>query len=107
VAKTFKPGTPEWRARADALLASETGQPQQWWWLSFADGQRPEGDQFLGVVIVRAEGFMHAVQQTHRAGTNPGGEVQAFPLPDEAASEVEPYADRLLSAAELHDAGLA
>jgi hypothetical protein len=50
---------------------------------------------------------MHAVQQTHRAGTNPGGEVQAFPLPDEAASEVEPYADRLLSASELHDAGLA
>lgn len=27
-----------------------------WWWLSFADDTRPEGDHFLGVAIVLAPG---------------------------------------------------
>lgn len=51
------------------------------WWLSFADPHRPQGSQFLGVVIVEAEGDMEAFAKTNVLGVNPGGEIQYVPLP--------------------------
>lgn len=69
------------------------------WWLSFADGGRPKGQQFLGGAIVRADGMLDAVRRAHVLGINPGGEVQGHkivrmagtgPIPDQ-------YVERLLS----------
>lgn len=62
------------------------GPPEQierpWWWLSFADGKRPGGSQFLGVAIVGpAQDIMRAALIAHRLGVNPGGEVQGLPVP--------------------------
>ena len=55
------------------------------WWLSFADPLRPTGQQFLGVVIVDAIGFIEAVRVTHILGVNPGGEVRGIEKPDGSA----------------------
>lgn len=55
--------------------ADARGGREGWWWLSFADGERPTGQQFLGVAVVRAAGFGLAVMRTHALGINPGGEV--------------------------------
>ncbi|HKP06397.1 MAG TPA: hypothetical protein VJU58_04015 [Microbacterium sp.] len=52
-----------------------------WWWLSFADGGRPTGQQFLGVAVVRAAGLGFAVMRAHALGINPGGEVQGMEIP--------------------------
>jgi hypothetical protein len=54
------------------------------WWLSFADPDLPQGSQFLGVVIVRANDFKRAVSWTNRHGVNPGGEIRGFQLPDDS-----------------------
>jgi hypothetical protein len=43
--------------------------------MSFADPDRPEGQQWLGCIHVLADDFMEAVEKTHRMGINPGGEV--------------------------------
>lgn len=73
-------------------------------WLSFCDPQKPEGDRFLGVVVVDVEQreadealvrvqqlFPHAQadaewiaaasSKAHREGCNPGGEMAAIELP--------------------------
>lgn len=83
----------------------------QTWWLSFCDGDKPEGEQFLGVAIVdvteddantvhdlvtrrRAmhglppaergvEWMAAAVERSHFTGCNPGGEVACLRI-DEA-----------------------
>lgn len=55
--------------------------PVKTWWLSFADPLRPKGQQFLGVAIVDAIGFIEAVKVTHLLGINPGGEVKGWPAP--------------------------
>lgn len=68
-------------------------------WLSFADPKRPEGTQFLGVVIVESPVFIMAVTKTHALGVNPGGECQGFELLD---YRVPPeMMDRLLNKTEL------
>lgn len=53
----------------------------RWFWLSFADGDRPKGQQFLGVIVVRALYFELAVARTHELGINPGGEVAGMEIP--------------------------
>jgi hypothetical protein len=88
----------------------------QTWWLSFCDGDRPAGQQFLGVVIVdvdeadvgRSEGAANALRalhglppltdldeqrmaaavwKTHRLRINPGGAVLAHRIDDLAPPE--------------------
>lgn len=54
-------------------------------WLSFADGLKPEGSQFLGVAIVKADTLAAAVRDTWERGINPGGEVMGFHVPERAA----------------------
>ncbi len=46
-----------------------------YFWLSFADGDLPKGQQFLGACIVQAETNIDAVTKAHLLGINPGGEV--------------------------------
>jgi hypothetical protein len=57
------------------------------WWLSFADPDRRQGQQFLGVAIIRVPdtdddeagtktGVTNALVRSHALKINPGGEVQ-------------------------------
>lgn len=80
------------------LLAAETGD-SQWWYLSFTDDTRPEGDQFIGGLLLKAHGMISAVQYSHLLGLNPGGAVTglAFPYEDD---EADPWACRLLTRSE-------
>lgn len=64
------------KARMDQHLLSEAIRGKaETWWLSFADGTRPKGDQFLGVAVVKANGLMSAIMETHVRGINPGGGI--------------------------------
>jgi hypothetical protein len=91
----------EIRARMRSMLADERDtKPLTWWWLSFADGTRPKGSQFLGAVLVRAHGTTDAVLQSHRLGLNPGGEVLSVQAPD-GYEPNEKYVGRLLSKADI------
>lgn len=72
------------------------------WWLSFADPDRPKGEQFLGVAIVRASGMGPAVTTAHVLKINPGGEVQGVEIPKTLAPPDE-WIGRLLSREEIVD----
>ena len=92
----------EIEARKTMLLAQEAGEPPVSWWMSFCDPNKPKGEQFLGVVITKATGLMHAHQRAWMLGINPGGEIRAQPV----AGVADEYHDRLLSRAELEAAGV-
>ena len=68
----------------------------RWWWLSFADANRPKGTQFLGAVLVRAGSMIEAVGNAHILGINPGGEVRGFEIPD-GTEPIASYTNRLLN----------
>ncbi len=69
------------------------------WYLSFA-----EPGKFLGAAFVEARGHTQALQQSHRLGINPGGEVELIQVPSHAVGELPPnYKNRLLSKAELEE----
>ncbi len=60
-----------------------------WWWLSFADGSRPVGKQFLGACIVGpAESEMGAHMLAGMYGCNPGGEIVIQSIADERIARV-------------------
>lgn len=102
---TKRPSQEQLEQRHRFLMDQEAGNPEEWWWLSFADPKRPKGSQFLGVAIVAACGFMHAVDKTHALKVNPGGEVRGITY----GPGWEPpatYTDRLLSEDDLNEAGL-
>lgn len=51
--------------------------PLYWWYCSFADADKPKGEQFLGGCYVGpAPDIATAITQTHILGINPGGEVE-------------------------------
>lgn len=56
---------------------------RRWWYLSFADSSLPKGTQFLGAVLVPADGMADAIYQAHRRGINPGGSVLGGALPED------------------------
>lgn len=78
--------------------------PGTWLWMSFADAHKPKGQQFLGVLLIKAENILEAAKQAHARGLNPGGEVLATPLPSPMSPQmyatIAPYLGRLLNAAE-------
>ena len=97
-------------------------------WLSFCDGAKPAGQQFLGVCVVDvtpeeadealidvlfrfplaepgAQWIAAAVKKAHRAGCNPGGEVATADITDATPPAPLPK-NRLLSFKELEDLGL-
>lgn len=93
---------PQVQELKELLLAEEQDNPPVLWWMSFCDPEKPKGQQFLGVCIVEAPGFIHAYQKAWALGINPGGEIQAAQvegIPGE-------YMNKLLSSAELKAAGL-
>lgn len=53
-----------------AMLEEERNNPEQLFYISFAEPNR-----FLGAVITKAPGFLSAVMKTHELGINPGGEA--------------------------------
>jgi hypothetical protein len=68
----------------------------QFYWMSFADPDRPEGTQFLGCLILQATDPMDLITKSHRMGLNPGGEVQFLEIPPEGIP-AEKWHNRLLS----------
>ena len=71
-------------------------------WMSFADPDKPKGEQFLGVIVTRCLGPTDAMAKTHRLGINPGGEIQFSRVdPDDIAPE---HFDVLLSEEDLRKA---
>lgn len=60
-----------------------------WWWLSFVDPDRPEGDQYLGAVLLKADDVAHALFCSHEKGLNPGGEIAMFEIPKEFEYRIE------------------
>jgi hypothetical protein len=63
------------------VLSEEADRPRLTWWLSFADGERPAGQQFLGVILVdQCPGLGTALSWISIAGVNPGGEVRGIAI---------------------------
>lgn len=83
-------------ARRNKLLLAEASKPERWWWLSFADEAG-----FRGGVVIRARGFVSAVELARARGLNPGGEVKGYELDDNAQYPPERFANRLLSKEEI------
>lgn len=91
--------------------------PRGYWYLSFADGERPKGTQFLGAVILEdapdtpipdfAAGKEHddlarVITMSHVLGLNPGGGVAAvYVEKEEAPACIVRYTNRLLSREDL------
>ena len=74
------------------------------WWLSFCDGDRPEGQQFLGVSVVDGFNLASAAANAHRLGCNPGGEVMGIEAPEDMIHMVpESYRNRLLTRSEAEE----
>lgn len=75
-----------------------------WWWLSFVDEDRPEGQRFLGVAIVDAPDVPGAFAgRAWDLGCNPGGQIAAAgPFSQEDIKELVPasYRRRLLTSRE-------
>jgi hypothetical protein len=84
-------------SRRAAIIAEERRHAARWHYLSFADRTA-----FLGGVIVRAYGFLTAVQRATDLGINPGGEVMCQPIPRKDLWRVPAsLRNRLLSEDEL------
>jgi hypothetical protein len=76
-----------------------------WWWLSFCDPDRPEGQQFIGVAIVCGWTIQEAVTRSHLLKVNPGGEISFAQMPPERVPRPE-FCNCLMDYAELAASGL-
>lgn len=104
-----------WLTRMAEILEEERASgdtPPGWlWWLSYVDPDRsapagqqvPGGPGFIGVVVLAAPGPFHAMARASELRLNPGGEVKAFPVPEEHVPEG--FRNRLLGRAELAELG--
>jgi hypothetical protein len=99
-------GDPDINRELNMLLGLADDSPRCWWWLSFVDPDRPEGDRFLGVSIVEANNEVTAASRAHELGCNPGGEIALCPIPSDHVPGPE-YRDRLLTRDEAEIAGSA
>jgi hypothetical protein len=75
-------------------------------WLSFADPDRPKGDQFLGATLIEADDAMDAVRKAWKAGLNPGGEVLIGEVPDDILPTVPDARGKLMTKEELNERGI-
>jgi hypothetical protein len=71
-----------------------------WWYCSFVEPDRPEGDQFIGAVLVYGSGGPDMLMTLGSLNLNPGGEVAMVPVPVPPPKE---YRGRLLSRADIED----
>lgn len=96
-----EPGTDEWLAAVERSRIEDTSETG-WWYLSFADPNRPTGTQFLGGLYIDAPSLPDALTKSHLLGLNPGGEVMFVEMPMEFFENVpEDMRLRLLSREEL------
>jgi hypothetical protein len=88
---------------AAASRARERDEPVRTWWLSFADG-----DEFLGVSIVRARGVVDAIDVCRELGCGTGGRGEVRGTRMVEGKIAEKWYGRLLSEdeAKLLDAEL-
>lgn len=74
------------------------------WWLSFSDGDKPSGQQWLGCTLIEGETFLSAHLTASMAGANPGGECIGMSFPTELAERVPArLRGRLLSREETEE----
>ena len=83
-------------------ILMHAGAEAPWWWLSFCDGTRPAGSQFLGAVCVRGFDIGSASMEAHARGCNPGGEVMGIEGPPDFAPP-DGFTNRLLTRAECEE----
>ncbi len=80
-----------------------------YYWLSFTDPERPEGQRFLGGCIVEAENFLAATTRAWKLGISPGvegSEVAGIAIAPEYEANIGRFGvDRLISKAELNALG--
>lgn len=74
-------------------------------WLSFCDPTKPEGEQFLGAAIVRAENLGDALTKSWKKGCNPGGEVAGVMIECTPEDLVEGDFERLIQHDEMERRG--
>ena len=89
------------------MVCSDSGENEvvTYFWLSFADPERPEGSQFLGAALVKEQVLEDAMTRSHVLGINPGGEVKALgPIPVEHLPANAPL-DQLLSRSDMEGLG--
>lgn len=67
-------GRDEIRAKMLAQAKADPS-PKAWHYLSFADGSRPKGTQFLGACIIEAPNIILCAIRAYELGINPGGEI--------------------------------
>lgn len=80
----INPESNEWKTLRTSLLVEESKQPEQWWYLSFADEQTG----FKGMVFVEASGVATAIMLADEMELNPGGHILAQPFPGEPPNSV-------------------
>jgi hypothetical protein len=93
-------GLPEarrWLTGQPARTGNRRKTTSEWWWLSFIDPDRPEGERFAGVSIVRAGSGDAALRLSHHFRINPGGEVKGNPLPPVLDACIDGFEYRLLT----------
>lgn len=71
-------------------------------YFSFADGDLPTGEQFLGALFINASDIRAAVTQSHLTGLNPGGEIQTVELPADVVVP-DKWFGRLLSREDIDE----
>ncbi len=77
-----------------------------YYWLSFVDDTRPEGDRFVGGCIVVASSAAGAVMEARAQDCNPGGEVAIVEITPEYEHNVARYKlNHLYSKAEIQAMG--
>lgn len=59
-----------------------------YWWMSFCDPDKPEGTQFLGAAIIKADNHFDMMTRSWLLGLNPGGEVAFFEIPEQYEKRV-------------------
>lgn len=61
-----------------------------YWWLSFADPDKPTGEKFLGALIIRAHDDVEMLKRSWMLELNPGGEVAFFEIPKQYEERIPP-----------------
>lgn len=88
-------------AQIEHDLTNWDGKSGRWYWLSYVDPGKPEGQRFLGVCILFAPSLLAAPACAQLLNISPGGEVGIQELPEDAAAFFHPrWSLRLLSRAE-------
>jgi hypothetical protein len=86
----------------------EVTEEKNYWWLSFADLNKPEGEQFLGATILRGNSLVEVTKEAWRREINPGGEIKGSMISPkdfleiiEKYPEIDEYRGRLVGKEEL------